>query len=113
MSLLLPKSERERMKLASDRKRYTLDVVQSREGGYRKALRGQAVSSDLLHALVAICPARTGWKKKQFVDWLVRELATKGSAARNVVIKHAPDLIERTRGHSWWYRLLVAEKMSR
>jgi hypothetical protein len=111
--LLLPSSDQQVRRLASDRQKYSLEVVRRRDGGRREALRVQAVSPVLLMQLIAVCPAQQNWKKKQFVEWLVGEIKIKGSAARNVIASQAPDLLKEMRGYGWWYRLIGAKKMSR
>lgn len=113
VALLLPKSPEEWHQLARDRKKYTLEKVRSRDGGRRKALRDQAISPALLLQLVAASPSQKGWKKKQFVDWLVDEVQIKDSPARSVIAAQAPDLLKEVRGYGWWYRLIGAKKMSR
>ena len=113
VGLLLPSSAEQVRQLASDRQKYSLEVVRRRDGGRREALRVQAVSPLLLLHLIAVCPAQPNWKKKQFVEWLVREIKFKGSDARNVIASQAPDLLKEMRGFGWWYRLIGAKKMSR
>lgn len=113
VDLLLPSCEEQLHQLASDRERYSLEAVRSRDGGRRRALRDQAMSPALLVQLIAICQAQPGWKKQQFVEWLVDQIKIKGSPARNVIATQAPNLLLQMRGYGWWYRLLGAKKMSR
>jgi hypothetical protein len=113
VELLRPRTELQLRRLVMDRKKYTLEAVRGRDGGRRKSLRDQALSPDLLLALLAVCPAQPGWKRRQFVEWLVREMRNVTSDARGVIAAHAPDLLMTMRSYAWWYRLLGTRKMSR
>jgi hypothetical protein len=112
VSLLLPTDLRSRKRLTRDKK-FDLVLVRTRSVGLRGVIRQGAASSRLIDELTAIAPVRPNWRKKDFVHWLWRELQNPMSAARKIVDRIAPDLLEAERSYSWWYRNLRMKQMSR
>ena len=92
--------------------KYVVATVITRSKGVRADIRKQATSPELLFELISLSRATSSWKKKDFLNWLLRELTQPSSAAYKTMERLAPDLLEAERGFQWWSRVL-GEKKSR
>jgi hypothetical protein len=112
VDLLLPVTAKQYARLSRDRNKYVLAIVKLRSKGLRADIREQATSPELLLELISLSPARTWWKKQDFVRWLLKEQGQSESLVYKTMSRLAPDLLAAERGFEWSKRVL-GEKKSR
>lgn len=125
VSLLLPRSPKEKDKISKIKKIYFVQKVKPRPG--KKSLKvdrlllSEAVNNDELifklsvefHAFLGNSPSPHAISYKAFSRWVKVELAKKDSAAYIIVYQLAPILLEIERGDRWWSDALAMRKKRR
>jgi hypothetical protein len=116
IALLLPKTEKERIRLDRDRRQYQLALVSARNTGER----GKARDLELIAAFLAAALAQRhnslnpAWKVQDVLGWIVQELKDRESPIYRLAFKQHRIVLEKEPSLRWWQRR-VAElrKMSR